>query len=76
MFEWTTPAGDVVELLPFDTIPSGVFRKARKLDSADQIFTLLEAAASEEHLALLDELPGSVIGECFAAWSEGDAPKS
>lgn len=76
MFSWPSPAGDDVNVPPFDSIESGVFRKARHLNEMDMIFTLIEAVADEDALAVLDKLPAADLGSFFSAWSEDAAPKS
>lgn len=77
LFTYTTPLGVDIDLKPFKSIPSGVFRKARHLNYLDQIFALIEEAADEENLAKVDALPVDQIDALFEAWADGaDVPKS
>lgn len=77
VFTFTTDSGETIELAPFKSIPSGVFRKARSLNYLDQIFSLIESAADEENLAKVDAIPVDQIDALFEAWADGaDVPKS
>lgn len=78
-FEWTTEDGRTVSLVPFDRLPSGVFRKARRGSELDMTFDLIEAGADEDTLAVLDDLPVPALNELFSAWTDAagtDLPKS
>lgn len=78
-FVYTTSDGKTVSLLPFDRIPAGVFRKARKSNEMDMTFSIIEAGADEASLAVIDEMPLPALNDLFTAWSEAvgaDLPNS
>lgn len=78
-FVYTTPDGKTVELLQFDVMPSGVFRRARNLDEMSATFSLLEAGAVGDSLDVIDALPLPALNDLFAAWTGKagtDLPKS
>ena len=76
-FTYTSEAGETIELAPFSSIPTGVFRKARHEDSLSQVFLCIEAAADEENLAKVDALPVAEVNDLFEAWADGaSVPKS
>lgn len=68
MFEFKTASGDLVSIRKFSSLPGKAFRKIRKLDVADQMFTILEDYASKEALTILDELPMEEFNEFTRAW--------
>lgn len=68
MFEFKTEAGETVEIRKFSSLPGKAFRTVRKLDQADQMFTILEDYASKEALSVLDELPMNEFNQFVQAW--------
>lgn len=68
-YEWTTPAGVSLKLQPFGRIKAGVFRQVRNMSDLDATFTLLEAAADEKNLAIVDALEYEDIDKLFLDWS-------
>jgi hypothetical protein len=50
-------------------IPFGVMRKARKEPGAEQTYAVIEAIASPEALALIDQLPAREIAAFSEAWA-------
>lgn len=70
-FKYETKSGESVELLPFERLPAGVFRKARKSDDEFGVmFDIIEAATDEDGLEVIDSLPLEELGELFEQWSE------
>lgn len=70
VFTYTTEADITVTLPPFKKAKPGVLRKARKLDQVDQFFTILESMASDEALAVIDDLESDEFQELQRAWFE------
>ena len=63
--------GKSVELPDFGTMPTGIIRKARKLDEQDQTWFMLEELLDEKQLALIDSLPVKEFATHMKAWTEG-----
>lgn len=53
------------------TVKGGELRKIRKLDGADQMFTLFEAVADKKTLAAIDDMDGPEVGAMFNDWMQG-----
>ena len=70
VFTFDTEAGDTIVLPPFKKAKPGVLRKARKLDQVDQFFTILESLATDEALALIDDLESDEFQDLQRAWFE------
>jgi hypothetical protein len=79
-FVYTVPGTTkTVSLTPFDRLPAGVFRKARKMGEMDMTFSLIEAATDEAGLEVVDAMPLPDLNDLFLAWSEAsgaDLPSS
>ncbi|MFZ1361461.1 MAG: hypothetical protein WAS05_00805 [Candidatus Nanopelagicales bacterium] len=70
--------GATVSLPKMDKLPVGVLRKVRKLDQADQMFTLLEELLTDEELSLVDKLDSTGLEDLMRAWNSDagiDLPK-
>lgn len=68
-FHYTTSTGKKITLPKFqDLMTFGLARKLRKLDQAEQVFELVEAAADEDALAVIDTFRHDEIEPFFAAW--------
>jgi hypothetical protein len=52
-------------------IPFGTLRKANQLGEAEQLFFMFENLATEETLAILDQLEMVELGQVHAQWSQG-----
>lgn len=64
-FEWK---GEKYALPKFGNWPMGLFRRVRRLDDADATFTILEAVASPEVLAVIDEMTPDEFGKVMSDW--------
>jgi len=64
-FEWN---GKTYTLPKFGNWPMGLFRRVRKLDDVDATFTILEAVASPEVLAVIDEMTPDEFGKVMSDW--------
>ena len=64
--------GVTITLPSMKHLPSGVARKIRKLDEADQFFTMLEELLGEssEQLAEIDKLDGQELEALIVEWNE------
>lgn len=71
-FHWTSKAGVKIVVPRMKSISSGLIRKHRKLDSADFIYTLLEAVASEDALEATDALSAEEMNKFFEAWEKDE----
>lgn len=80
-FHYPTPGGQIV-LPHFKHIPAGVIRKHRKEPAVDQAFSIIEAVADADTLALIDALPSEQLNDLLTAWrdasqvTEGESPAS
>lgn len=68
-FHYTTTAGKV-SLPKFKTLKFGVVRKLRTMPEYEQVYFLLEQAADDKTLAILDELQMEELGALLTAWQE------
>lgn len=80
-FPFTGKDGETYELPFFSTsdagLTSGFVRRNRK-NEAELIYTVVEALASDEALAALDEFSQAEFGDIIKAWQEAagsDLPK-
>lgn len=71
MFTFTFNDETTVEVDDFK-IPFGVSRKIRKLDEADQMFTLLEELLDEETLNALDAQDTEEVGSFVEQWAKAN----
>jgi hypothetical protein len=79
VYTHTFADGSTVDLVPFDRLPSGVFRKARQANEMEMTFMLIEAATDEAGLAIIDAQPLPSLQSLFADWSTAagaDLPSS
>ncbi|MBF6428705.1 hypothetical protein IU440_28945, partial [Nocardia cyriacigeorgica] len=68
MFHYETEDGTEVILPRFDSVKPGVIRKIRKLSDVDQFFTVLEALADEDTLAVIDDLEQKEFQKLQTEW--------
>ncbi|MDH6279340.1 hypothetical protein [Prescottella agglutinans] len=68
VFEFTTEAGETVTVPAFKSIKPGVIRKTRKLDQADQFWTILESLADDDAIAIIDEMDADEFQEFQREW--------
>lgn len=67
----TFPSGESVTLPRFESVMTfGRARRLRKLDEADQLFTLVEDIADEDTLAVLDKMDTAQTEAFFTGWQE------
>ena len=64
-FEWK---GKTYTLPKFGNWPMGLFRQVRRLDEVDATFTILEAVASPEVLAVIDKMTPDEFGKVMSDW--------
>lgn len=62
--------GHEIALPYMKNLKAGMLRKIRKLPLDDQVFTILEQVASEDDLAILDDMDGDELNAFIAAWQE------
>lgn len=72
-FRHTLPDGHVLVLPRFENVPVGVIRKTRRLEQADQVFTILEEIMTPEDLEHVDKLDRSEFNEVVKAWRAGSS---
>lgn len=72
-FHHTLPDGHELALPRFENVPVGVIRKTRRLDQADQVFTILEEIMTPADLEHLDKLDRTEFNDLVKAWREGSA---
>lgn len=71
-FRYTLPGGYTVEVPRFENVSAGLIRKTRKLNPADQAFTILEAYLSEGDLEQhIDPLTRDEFEAFLKAWQSG-----
>lgn len=70
-FHYTLPDGRSIAVPRFENIPLGVIRRTRRLEQADQVFTLLEELLPETELALVDQLDRTGFERFMNAWRDG-----
>lgn len=71
-FTYTTSDGTEISLPPFKSVKPGVMRKIRKLDQADQFFTVLETVLDRRRQDQIEDARRELIAEREAA-GEADA---
>lgn len=73
MFTWTHPDDESVTItLPeASAVPAGVWRRIRRMDEMDAMFTLLESVTDADGLAVLDTLTIEQLGTVFKEWHGG-----
>ncbi|NIL86513.1 hypothetical protein RhoFasGS6_03917 [Rhodococcus fascians] len=69
-FSFTTEDGTKIVLPPFKSVKPGVMRKIRKLDQADQFFTILETVLDNRRQAEIDAKRAEMIA---AREAEGES---
>lgn len=57
-----------ITLPKFGELPFGVVRRMRKADEEEQLFILLEEAADEADMAVIDTIPMNEIEKLMQAW--------
>lgn len=62
--------GQTVVLPKFKHTPAGVVRKVRSKSEAEQIFTVLEALADDDALAIIDTMDTEQLQAFIAAWQK------
>lgn len=67
-FHYTLPDKYKLVLPKLENLPLGVARKTRKLEKADQFFTMLEMLVSDTALEHIDKLDQTQFGELMEAW--------
>lgn len=72
-FHHTLPDGHELVLPRFENVPVGVIRKTRRLDQADQVFTILEEIMTPTDLEHVDTLDRAEFNELVKAWREGSS---
>jgi len=60
-----------IELPAFSDLPTGVIRKARKLDADEQIWFVLESILKEKDLDVLDSMTVTEFAQAMNAWTQG-----
>lgn len=73
MFTWTKPDDESVTITLPDAsaVPAGVWRRIRRMDELDAMFSLLEAVAEPAALEAIDTLTIDQVGSLFQAWHDG-----
>jgi len=61
--------GDNIVIPHVKQLPTGVLRRARKLEGIDQAFTILEDIAAD-HIDVIDRMPLSDLEQFLSAWQE------
>jgi len=69
-FAWTSSSGAVLTISRTTLPPSGYWRKARKLDELDAMYSLLETVATPEEVEATDELDPTEVIELMSAWTK------
>lgn len=67
-FTWTSKGGVVVTLPALASVPAGVFRRHRKKNEVDFVFSVLEDLADEAALEAVDSVPLPEMEDLFSAW--------
>ena len=68
-FHYTLPDGYQITLPKMEDIEAGVMRKTRKLNQADQVFTMLEKFLTEDELEQhVDKLTRAGLNDLMEAW--------
>ena len=73
MFTWINPDDESVTITLPDAsaVPAGVWRRIRRMDEMDAMFTLLESVTDAPGLDALDRLTIEQLGDLFKAWHGG-----
>lgn len=74
-FHYTLPDGHEIKLPKFENVKAGLIRKTRRLDAADQMFTILEDLMTDEDLEHLDDLTREELNSFSKAWQEASSIK-
>lgn len=69
-FHYTLPDGHKIVLPRMENLGMGVIRKTRKLEQADQVFTMLEMLLPESDLEHMDEMGRNDFNELMKAWKD------
>lgn len=70
-FSWTSPSTGAVVTIASTALPnSGYWRKARKLDELDAMYTLLETIATPDEVESTDGLPPAEVIALMSAWTK------
>ena len=69
-FHYTTESNKKITLPKFDALPFGVVRRIRNADDTEQFFLLLEEAADERSLKVIDDMPMPEIADLVEAWQK------
>ena len=69
-FHHTLEDGTVITLPKFKFVPAGVIRRTRTSNQADQIFSAIEAVASDETVKQIDELTSEQLNDFIKAWQK------
>ena len=69
-FHYTTEPNKKITLPKFDALPFGVVRRIRNADDTEQFFLLLEEAADERSLKVIDDMPMPEIADLVEAWQK------
>ena len=69
-FVWTADDGTQITLPSLNTIKAGLFRKHRKLEEVDFVFTVLEEIMPPDELAKVDDLGFGEIESLFTDWQK------
>ena len=69
-FIWTSPDGRKVTFTAFSRIASGVFRKAKSMNTIEATFTIIEAGTDEAGLEVIDDLPVGDLDQLLEDWSD------
>lgn len=75
-FHWTSPGGVEIVLPRLAKVKSSVLRKNRLKEADDYMFSVIEAVADEETLALIDDLDTEDFAEMTSAWAETSVGES
>lgn len=69
-YTWTSPDGETLSFRRMTKLPTGVFRRARKMDELDATFELLEAGlkGGDKALEILDKQPADLLEEILGGW--------
>lgn len=69
-FHFKTSGGKTITLPRFGNLPAGMFRKVRKLEPADQMFTFLEELLDDDQLEIYDAMAQDEANEFAKQWQE------
>lgn len=60
--------GREIILPKFRTMPIGIVRKSRKLGETEQLFSIIEAMADADALAVIDDMDVDGLKDLFQKW--------